>query len=170
MSSRSALIRALQMSALLSLIGLFVALYLWLYKIGVIGTLQCGTGGCEQVQTSRYAVLWGVPVAFYGVCGFGLLFAVSLLGLHPEFANQRGVLVLLLSFSSVGVVFVGYLTSLELFVIHAICRWCVAAAALVMLIWATNLAAYWRLKLEGNPPARLGRAAPARVTERRSWT
>lgn len=170
MSSRSAPIRALQISALLSLIGLFVAAYLWLYKIGVIGTLQCGTGGCEQVQTGRYAVLFGVPVAFYGVCGFGLLFGASLLGLQPTFAIRRGVLALLLIVSSVGVAFVGYLTSLEVFVIHAICRWCVTAAALVALIWATSLVGYRRMKLEGNPPTRPGPAAPARVTERRSWT
>ncbi len=169
MSWRSAPIRALQMSALLSLIGLFVAVYLLLYKVGVIGTLQCGTGGCEQVQTSRYAVLWGVPVAFYGVCGFGLLFAGSHLGLQPAFANRPGVLALLLSLSSVGVVFVGYFTSLELLVIHAICRWCVTAAALVALIWATNLAAYRRMKLEGSPPTRPERAAAVRVTARRSW-
>src|SRR5205823_15089349 len=36
-----------------SLVGLLVATYLWLYKIGVLGELQCGTGSCEYVQSSR---------------------------------------------------------------------------------------------------------------------
>ena len=31
--------------ALLSLIGIFVAAYLYLYKIGRIGSVMCGTGG-----------------------------------------------------------------------------------------------------------------------------
>ncbi len=39
-------------AALLSLVGVFVSAYLYLYKIGRIGTLACGTGGCETVQTS----------------------------------------------------------------------------------------------------------------------
>src|SRR6266498_4549179 len=47
--------RRRQAIVLLALAGLLVSLYLWLYKIGVIGTLQCGTGGCEYVQASRYA-------------------------------------------------------------------------------------------------------------------
>ena len=39
-------------AALLSLLGLFVSAYLYLYKIGRIGTLACGTGECETVQAS----------------------------------------------------------------------------------------------------------------------
>ena len=40
-------------AALMSLLGLFVSAYLCLYKIGRIGTLACGTGGCETVQLSE---------------------------------------------------------------------------------------------------------------------
>ena len=65
-------------TATLALAGFFVALYLSLWKLGVVGNLACGTGGCEYVQTSSYAVLLGVPVAFYGVAGYLALLAVSL--------------------------------------------------------------------------------------------
>lgn len=71
MSARLATIRPLQASALLSLIGLLVAVYLWLYKIGVIGTLQCGAGACEQVQSSHYtaaglvALVWAASLLAY---------------------------------------------------------------------------------------------------------
>ncbi len=167
MNARLAMIRPLQATALLSLVGLFVAVYLWLYKIGVIGTLRCGTGGCEQVQASRYALLFGVPVALYGVCGFGVLLGVSLLGLHPTFANRRDVIAVLLGLSSVGILFVGYLTSLELFVIHAICRWCVTTAALITLIWVTSLVAYGRSRIEARPSATSGRAPAAPAGEGR---
>ena len=51
----------LRMAAvLLSLLGLFVSAYLYLYKIGKIGSIACGTGGCETVQLSRYARFLGV--------------------------------------------------------------------------------------------------------------
>ena len=124
-----------QAIAVLSLVGFFVALYLWLYKIGAIGVLQCGAGGCETVQTSRYAELFGVPVAFYGVAGYALLLGLSVAGLQPKLLGARGVTAALLVLSTGGFLFSAYLTYLELFVIHAICRWCVASAAVMTVIW-----------------------------------
>jgi hypothetical protein len=38
--------------AMLSLAGIFVALYLLLYKLGLIGELSCSVGSCETVNTS----------------------------------------------------------------------------------------------------------------------
>ena len=38
-----------------------------------------------------------------------------------------------------GVVFTLYLTYLELFVIHAICRWCVASGAIILAIFGVAL-------------------------------
>jgi uncharacterized membrane protein len=132
--------RQRQAIALLSLVGLLLALYLWLYKIGVIGTLQCGAGGCDQVQTSRYAALFGIPVAFYGVVGYAALLAVALLGLRPAFLGDRRVTLALGALATGGVAFSLYLTYLELFVIRAICRWCVASAVIVAVIWVVALA------------------------------
>ena len=124
-----------QAIAVLSLVGWFVSLYLWLYKIGAIGQLQCGAGGCETVQLSPYATFLGLPVALYGVGGYAVLFAISLLGLQERFRAARWVTLSLLVLSAVGVGFTLYLTYLELFVIHAICRWCVVSAALIAVIF-----------------------------------
>ena len=84
-----------QAIALLALIGLFISLYLSLHRLGIIDTLQCGTGGCETVQTSSYAVFLGVPVAFYGVAGYVALLVVSLVGLQPSWVSRRGPIVLI---------------------------------------------------------------------------
>jgi len=88
------------------------------------------------VQTSRYADLFGVPVAFVGVVGYAALLVVGLAGLQPAFAADRRVTVLLVALATAGLAFTLYLTSIELFVLHAICRWCVVSAALVTAIWA----------------------------------
>src|SRR3989441_10876401 len=128
--------RQRQAIALLALVGLFLALYLWLYKIGIIGTLPCGIGACEQVQTSRYAELFGIPVAFYGVVGYAALLAVALLGLRPRFLAERRVTLALALLSSAGLLFTLYLTYLELFVIHALCRWRVGSAGGGTARWA----------------------------------
>lgn len=124
-----------QAIALLALIGFFVSLYLWLYKIGLIGELKCGSGACEYVQTSRWSVLFGVPVAFYGVVGYAALLAVALVGLQPAFLTRRGPSRLLAALATGGLAFTVYLTYVELFVIGAVCRWCVSSAVIIGLIW-----------------------------------
>jgi uncharacterized membrane protein len=134
-----------QAIAVLALLGFFVALYLWLYKIGVIGTLQCGTGGCETVQTSRYAEFLGVPVALIGVVGYAVMLAVSLAGVQPALAPRRWPTVALAALSGGAFLFALYLTYLELFVIHAICRWCVVSAVITTAIAAVAIPAAFTL-------------------------
>lgn len=134
--------RARQAIALLALVGLFVALYLWLHALGYGGAIKCGaSGGCETVQTSQWAVFLGLPVAFYGVVGYLGVLLVSVVALRPAALPQRQWNVLLAAMASVGVVFTIYLTYLELVVIHAICRWCVGSAVIITSIWIVSLLA-----------------------------
>jgi uncharacterized membrane protein len=128
-----------QALVLLALVGLLVATYLWLYKIGVVGELKCGTGSCETVQASRYAELLGVPVALYGVAGYGALFAIGLAGLDPARALDPRLTRLLAALATAGFSFSMYLTAIELFVLHAVCRWCVASAVIMTAIWVLSL-------------------------------
>jgi uncharacterized membrane protein len=125
--------------ALVSLVGIFVAAYLTLYKLGKIGTLACGTGACETVQLSKWGDFLGVPVAAWGVGFYVLVFALALAGLQGRFAESRGLALALVLFTGWGVVFTGWLTYLELFVIDAICRWCVGSAALVVVLFVLAL-------------------------------
>ena len=129
-----------QAIALLALVGLFVALYLWLHALGFGGAIKCGTsGGCETVQTSQWAVFLGLPVAFYGVVGYVVVLVVALVALRPAALAQRPWNVLLAGLATAGVLFTAYLTYLELFVIQAICRWCVGSAIIITLIWIVSL-------------------------------
>ena len=141
-----------QAIALLALVGLFVALYLWLHALGFGGPIKCGTGACETVQTSRWAVLFGLPVAFYGVVGYCAILLVALAALRPGAVAQRRWNGVLVGLSTVGVLFSAYLTYLELFVIHAICRWCVGSAVIITVIWIVALAALRRPLDAPSPP------------------
>jgi uncharacterized membrane protein len=118
-------------AALLSLVGLFISAYLYLYKIGKIGTLACGTGSCETVQLSSWSRFAGLEVSLIGVLGYAGLLLLSLVSLQPSLALRRWPSTLLALLAGGGVGFSVYLTYLELFVIHAICRWCVASALVV---------------------------------------
>jgi uncharacterized membrane protein len=134
--------------AVLSLSGLFIALYMYLYKIGKIGTLACGTGSCETVQLSPQARFLGVEVALIGVAGYAALFGLALLALQPRFSGAAWPSRLLAFLAGGAVLFTAYLTYLELFVIHAICRWCVASAAIILLTFGLSL---WDLRRTPEP-------------------
>ena len=140
--------RARMVVAMLALVGALVALYLTLYKFGVIGQLACTTGGCERVQTSRWSMLFGLPIATWGLGTYLVLLALALLGLQPAYAESRAISWALVFLSGWGVLFSGWLTYLELHVIHAICQYCVVSAILITLVFIASL-----IDLRGRAPS-----------------
>jgi uncharacterized membrane protein len=126
--------------AALALIGAFVALYLTMYKIGTIGHLACGLGGCERVNTSKWSTFAGAPVAAWGLAFYIATLIVAVVGTAPSFVNRREVSYLLAAMSLVGVAFSAWLTYLELFVINAVCKYCVTSAIIVALIFIVSAA------------------------------
>lgn len=120
--------------ALLALIGLMIAGYMAAYKLGLLGAIICGTGGCETVQQSPWAVFLGIPVPFLGVVGYGVMLGTALLGLQPRFLADRRIAAVLLAGAVAGFGFSAYLTWLEAAVIHAWCRWCLASAGIATLL------------------------------------
>ncbi len=126
------------LAALLALAGLFVALYLTLYKLGYIGTLVCAVGSCETVQTSKWATFLGLPVGAWGVAYYAAIFALAVAGLMPALAERRWVSQVLVAVTGFGVLFSLWLTYLELFVIHAICQWCVMSALIAVALFVTS--------------------------------
>jgi uncharacterized membrane protein len=125
--------------AVLALIGAFVALYLTMYKVGAIGHLACGLGGCERVNTSKWSLFLGAPVAAWGLGFYIATFIVAFVGTTPKFADRREVSYLLAAMSLTGVVFSGWLTYLELYVIGAVCKYCVSSAVIVTLIFIVSV-------------------------------
>ncbi|HEX2202986.1 MAG TPA: vitamin K epoxide reductase family protein, partial [Longimicrobium sp.] len=123
----------------LSLCGVFLAGYLSLFKLGVIGTLTCQIGSCDRVQNSPWADFLGLPVAYWGFGAYVTMFVVSLLGIQPRFVNARWVALSLFAMSAVGVAFSGYLTWAEAFWIRAWCQWCVVSAVLVTVIFLLSI-------------------------------
>jgi uncharacterized membrane protein len=133
-------------AAVLALGGLLLSAYLLLHQLGLGGTLACGgSGSCERVQASPYAWLFGIPVSAYGVGGYAAILAVALAGLQPRWASSRTPTRLLLLLSGGGVLFTAYLTWLELFRIHAVCRWCVGSAVVIVAIFGV---AIWGVRSE----------------------
>jgi uncharacterized membrane protein len=126
--------------AALALAGILISAYLTLYKLGVIGELTCSIGSCETVNSSRWSVFLGIPVAAWGLVFYLDVFVFALVGTMPRFENEPIISVVLVAQATIGVIFSAWLTYLELGVIHAICIWCVTSAAIVAAISLISIA------------------------------
>jgi len=127
--------------ALLSLPGLAAASYLTYSHYADQPTVCSGIGNCELVQTSEYSTIVGIPVALMGLLYFVALAAVALARLLRAPLAMEWAAPAVFSLSLGGTAFVTYLTSIELFVLHAICIWCVSVAVMTVLslglaVWA----------------------------------
>jgi len=132
--------------ALFSLIGVLIAAYMSLYKLGVIQTLACGTGACEVVQESPWADFLGIPVPFWGVGGYGLLLAASLAGMQPGRNGDRRIAAVLFGSATIAFVFSGYLSWIEATRILAWCRWCIGSAVVASALFLLSLPEIGRLR------------------------
>jgi uncharacterized membrane protein len=133
--------------AALALAGIFIATYLTLYKLGVIGELSCSIGSCETVNTSKWSRFAGLPVAGWGVLFYVEVFIIAVIGTTARLADQRVISIILVIESAIGVLFSAWLTYLELAVIHALCIWCVTSAVIVTLILLVSIADYRELRV-----------------------
>jgi uncharacterized membrane protein len=112
--------------------GIGVATYIAIADAGG-GSPVCLAGGtgCQTVANSSYSHLLGINVAIFGIVGYVVLLITALL--RGDVARMTGFLVALAGFG-----FSVYLTYLELFVIDAVCQWCVASAVLMTILFGLN--------------------------------
>jgi uncharacterized membrane protein len=105
-------------AALVAAAGMGVAAYLtWAHYTDTSVVCVAG-GGCESVQESSYSEMAGVPVAALGLVFYAVVLA--LVGWDTPLARLAAAVLAL-----VGLLFSAYLLVLQLFVIDAVCSWCV---------------------------------------------
>lgn len=149
-SSRRSSHRGLVASALVSATGAAVAAYLTLvhYRADL---LVCGvTSGCRAVQNSAYASVAGVPVALLGLLMYVITLGLAAIRLvRSEWRSPLTVAAF--SITTTAVMYAGYLTYVELWVIDAICQWCVVSALLTLSLWWIEGVLAWRLLMLDSP-------------------
>ena len=125
--------RVLRIAAIvIAVVGIGVATYIAIADASR-GSPVCLAGGhgCETVANSHYSHLAGINVAVFGIVGYVLLLAAAIV--RGDAGRFSGLLL-----AAIGFGFSVYLTYLELFVIDAICQWCVASAVLMTAMLAVN--------------------------------
>jgi uncharacterized membrane protein len=120
--------------AVLALVAGLVALYLHLWKLGLVGTLTCTSGrGCEVAMTSPWGWFLGLDVALIGVLGYGLILGVALWGAQPGRAWSAGPSWALLALVVPAVLFTVRLKWAEWVVLETFCAWCFESTVTIVL-------------------------------------
>ncbi|HEX5584420.1 vitamin K epoxide reductase family protein [Gaiella sp.] len=105
--------------AVVALVGIGIAGYLTYVHYQPDALICTASGGCEQVQDSDYATLFGLPVALLGLCAYVVVLALVVWDTEPARIAAAAI-----ALGAAG--FAVYLVSLQAFVIDAWCVWCLA--------------------------------------------
>ena len=118
----------------LALVGLAVAGYLTVLKLGGNQAFLCRDGsGCDMVQASRYSLLAGLPTALWGAAVYAAILVLSVI---PQTVRRWQMAFML---ASAAVAFSIYLTYLSIFAIGATCPYCLASGAISLLLLVTMM-------------------------------
>lgn len=112
-------------AVIIALIGVADAVYLTVHHYTAEPVPCSLVAGCEQVLTSEYAEIAGVPLAAFGAAAYFAAFSLALLSV---FGNRMawtifGVQVILMA------VFTGWLIYVQAALIGAFCQFCLISAA-----------------------------------------
>ena len=117
--------RYLQYAASIAgLLGLTDSIYLTIHHYNAT-EVPCGiTGGCEQVLTSSYAEIAGLPLGVYGAIAYFTAFALAFLSAYGNELTWKlfGILATLMAAASCWFIFV------QAYYIHAYCQYCLGSA------------------------------------------
>jgi uncharacterized membrane protein len=133
---------------ILALFGMAVAGYLAYIETQAVAAICGPVGDCNTVQTSSYAKLFGIPIGVIGVVAYAAMLAVWVWGRARDHGLPRW---LLLAMTAFGVASSIYLTYLEIFVIRAVCMWCLTSAAIMTALLLVSAAAAAAMLRQSEP-------------------
>lgn len=125
---------------LLCLVGLGVALYLSYVETTATPAVCGPVGDCNAVQSSPYARLFGIlPIGVLGVMGYLAISAAWLWRRYHKDSLAELAAPAAFGMTAFGTLFSVYLTYLEIFVIRAVCLWCLSSAVIMTLLMLVSL-------------------------------
>ena len=109
----------------LAFLGMIDTLYLSISRQS--GPIPCHiTRGCEDVVTSVYSEIAGIPLAWLGLAFYVTVFGAAVF----EGSGNTGTLRLLLWPATLALIASATLTGIQAFVLQAYCEYCLGSAAL----------------------------------------
>jgi uncharacterized membrane protein len=130
--------RLSQLAIVFTITGLLVSVYMTIFKISNNESMCIGSHGCSVVNSSRYAEVYGIPVAVLGVVGYAAILAVLFLERRPGFFQENGTL-FFFGLSLTGFLFTLYLIYVEVALIKAYCPFCITSQVAMTLIFILSV-------------------------------
>jgi uncharacterized membrane protein len=133
--------------AVLALVAGLVALYLHLWKLGLVGDISCTANrGCEVAMTSQWSWFLGLDVALIGALGYAAILAVALWGAQPARAWSPAPTLALLTLIVPAVLFTIRLKWVEWLVLKTFCPWCFESTLTIVICLVLALLDLRRLR------------------------
>jgi len=126
------------LTPILALLGVGISGYLTYVKLSATQAVCLGLGECETVQNSPYSVILGIPIAVLGLLTYLAIIALWWWSQDEQRPYADLAPMILFGITLFGFLYSAYLTYLELFVLKAICPWCVASAILMTVLMIIN--------------------------------
>jgi uncharacterized membrane protein len=127
---------------LLAVPGMMVAFYLLLFHNGnlINACTASGWDDCGQVSgpDAPYSSIGPIPVALIGLAGYVAIFLVAWLADWWHWLDEN-IPELMVALTGLAFLFSLGLTALEIFVIEAICRYCVISAVIVTIMFVLSI-------------------------------
>lgn len=122
----------------LAILGLAVSIYMTVYKLTDNNNMCLGSGDCSTVNSSRYASVYGIPVAAIGVAGYLAILGILLLEQRNDFLRQNASM-FLFGLALAGFLFTVYLIYVEIALIHALCPFCITSQVAMTAIFMLSI-------------------------------
>ncbi len=132
----SSLLRNVSIGA--AIVGFLDSVYLTWIKLSNQEGVCSGIGGCEKVNTSSYSEIAGIPVALLGAGAYLVILFLFIVENRSKFWEENSPLYIF-GASLIGVLYSGYLTYIEIAIIHAICPYCVLSAITILIIFIISI-------------------------------
>ena len=126
-------------SIVITLIGLAVSIYMTIFKLTDNESMCIGNGGCSIVNNSPYAVIYGIPVAAFGVGGYLAILVVIILETKAGNFFKQNATMFTFGLTLIGFLFTLYLIYLEIFVIKALCPFCLTSQAAMTVLFILSI-------------------------------
>ncbi len=125
----------------LGFIGLLDSVYLAYIKLANATATCGGIGDCDAVNSSKYAEIFGIPIALLGAGAYIAMLVILYLEPRNKFWTENGPLALFV-LTLKGVLYSAYLTYVEVAILFAICPYCVLSAIILVAMFAISVYRY----------------------------
>lgn len=121
-------------SIVLTVIGLFVSIYMTIYKFSGNDGMCLGSGDCSTVNASVFSEVNGIPVAVFGIVGYAAILLTHLFEERNIFFKKNATL-LIFGMSLTGFLFTLWLVYVEFVLLQALCPFCLASQIAMVIIF-----------------------------------